>query len=304
MAAAELPERPRAALRGCIDMHPLHWVGQQLAHFLAQSRPRDEHFATSRPGHLAASLRKGDVLLVDGTSRFASAIKYITQSTWSHSALYIGASVPTNLADHGGTATAGPESHFLVEADIIGGVRIVALASYADWHTRICRPVGLCDEEIDRVTDYALAHVGDRYDLKNVWDLARYLIQTPPIAPRFRRQLLALGSGDPTRAICSSLIAEAFQSVNYPVLPNIEIARSRGKSGREQVREILRIRHSSLFTPRDFDVSPYFRIIKPTLEHGFDPHSLTWATPADAAAVASSASASADSDTDTDTASG
>ncbi len=28
--------------------------------------------------------------------------------------------------------------------------------------------------------------------------------------------------------------------------------------------------------PRDFDVSPYFTIIKPTIEHGFDPYSLTW----------------------------
>ncbi len=39
---------------------------------------------------IAATLRKGDVLLVEGTSRFSSAIKYLTQSTWSHAALYIG----------------------------------------------------------------------------------------------------------------------------------------------------------------------------------------------------------------------
>jgi hypothetical protein len=29
--------------------------------------------------------------------------------------------------------------------------------------------------------------------------------------------------------------------------------------------------------PRDFDISPYFRIIKPTLEAGFDHHQLAWA---------------------------
>ncbi|MCP9231169.1 MULTISPECIES: hypothetical protein [unclassified Mesorhizobium] len=28
--------------------------------------------------------------------------------------------------------------------------------------------------------------------------------------------------------------------------------------------------HHSLYTPRDFDLSPYFRIVKPTLEYGFD----------------------------------
>jgi hypothetical protein len=32
-----------------------------------------------------------------------------------------------------------------------------------------------------------------------------------------------------------------------------------------------------LYVPRDFDVSPYFQIVKPTLEVGFDHHFLTWA---------------------------
>src|SRR5208282_354723 len=35
-------------------------------------------------------------------------------------------------------------------------------------------------------------------------------------------RMLALGSGDPTHTICSTLIAEAFQHVRYPVLPRIE----------------------------------------------------------------------------------
>jgi len=29
--------------------------------------------------------------------------------------------------------------------------------------------------------------------------------------------------------------------------------------------------------PRDFDVSPYFQIIKPTLEQGFDYRQMPWA---------------------------
>ena len=35
-------------------------------------------------------------------------------------------------------------------------------------------------------------------------------------------------------------------------------------------------RHFTHFTPRDFDLSPYFNIVKPTLEQGFDPHALRW----------------------------
>jgi hypothetical protein len=34
-------------------------------------------------------------------------------------------------------------------------------------------------------------------------------------------------------------------------------------------REILGIRHS-LYAPRDFDISPYFKIVKPTLVEGLN----------------------------------
>ena len=35
-------------------------------------------------------LRTGDVLLVEGRSRISGIIRYLTQSSWAHSALYIG----------------------------------------------------------------------------------------------------------------------------------------------------------------------------------------------------------------------
>ena len=73
--------------------------------------------------------------------------------------------------------------------------------------------------------------------------------------------MIALGSGHPTRIICSALIAQAFESVRYPILPKITRRRKRMRA-RE---EILEIRHSSLYAPRDFDISPYFEVVKPTL---------------------------------------
>lgn len=57
--------------------------------------------------------------------------------------------------------------------------------------------------------------------LKNLLDLARYLLPAPPVPLRWRRRLIAFGTGDPSRAICSTLIAEAFQSVHYPILPEV-----------------------------------------------------------------------------------
>src|SRR5690606_819617 len=85
-------------------------------------------------------------------------------------------------------------------------------------------------------------------------------------------RLLALGSGEPTRSICSTLIAQAFQSVRYPILPIIERTEKRTAKG----REILHIRHHSLFAPRDFDLSPYFEIIKPAISSGFDYRGIAW----------------------------
>ena len=118
--------------------------------------------------------------------------------------------------------------------------------------------------------------LGKRYDLKNVTDLLRFFMPTPPVPVRWRRRMLAMGAGDPTRAICSSLIAEAFGRVRYPILPRISREARRTDAAQFQRREILHIRHHSLYAPRDFDISPYFQIVKPTLEQGFDYRRLHW----------------------------
>jgi hypothetical protein len=217
---------------------------------------------------LLACLRPGDVVLVEGRSRISVAIKYLTQSTWSHAALYTGPAAQAPGAD-------GHERCF-VEADLQEGVRAVGVAAFAGLHCRICRPVGLGPNEIDAVIRYATDRIGHRYDLKNVLDLARYLFPTPPVPVRWRRRMLALGSGDPTRAICSTLIASAFQSVRYPVLPAVESLPSSDPSCSGCVDEILHARHHSLFVPRDFDVSPYFEVVKPSLAAGFNHRLLHW----------------------------
>ena len=201
-------------------------IGKRLARFLA--KPRDElSFRTHKPGQLAATIQKGDVLLVEGTSRFSSAIKYLTQSNWSHSALCIGNSINGNDGEFN-----------LIEADIVEGVRTLPLSAYASMHTRICRPVGLTDIEINQIISHVQLRIGHQYDLKNVFDLARYFIATPPIPGSWKRRMLAFGSGDPTRAICSSLIAEAFQSINYPILPEVENLEVHSPDGERYSEEI------------------------------------------------------------------
>lgn len=248
----------------------LSWLGTLLARYLAQEVRTQGTVPPTPTAQMLSTLRPGDVLLVEGHSRVSTAIKYLTQSTWSHAALYVG----PFLADAGGNP-----QHCFVEADTVEGVRSAGMATFESFHSRICRPVGLTPNECQKVADFAIARIGDRYDLRNVFDLARYLLPTPPVPSRFRRRMLSIGSGDPTRAICSTLIAQAFQSIQYPILP-VSSTEQRRMDGPEGLDEGLGMRHHSLFAPRDFDVSPYFQIIKPNLTAEFDFHALSWRQPA------------------------
>jgi hypothetical protein len=90
----------------------------------------------------------------------------------------------------------------------------------------------LAGARIDTVIRFAIARIGSRYDRANVIDLARHLIPMPPVPVRWWRRSIAAGSGDPTRAICSTLIAQAFQAVRDPVLPIVEALPAIGKPTR------------------------------------------------------------------------
>lgn len=243
-------------------------IGNELAKFLSKPVRQSIQVAMISQEQLLATLQPADVLLVEGNTRISTAIKYLTQSSWSHAALYIGNALPNDSPWN--------LPQVLVEADLKEGIRAVTIAQYAQMHTRICRPIGLNDDDRKHLIDYAITRIGQQYDLKNIFDLARYLFPAPPIPTRFRRRLLALGSGDPTRAICSTLIAQAFMSIHYPILPEVQRTWSDDPMHADCHAEIYHIRHHSLYTPRDFDISPFFEIIKPTTRDHFDYHALTW----------------------------
>ncbi len=251
----------------------INWFKRKVTGFLVRyltTKVRSyQAFAVSSPENLQSMLQVGDVILVEGNQRFSTAVKYLTQSTWSHAAVFVGG---IDSDDEPSAATLP-----IVEADLEHGVIAVPLSKYAGFNTRICRPVGLNADDRKKISRFMLDSIGMSYDLKNVIDLARYLIPTPPIPIKWRRKMLALGSGDPTRVICSTRIAQAFQSVGYPILPDIErLTKKECERCEGTIKEILHIRHYSLFTPRDFDVSPYFKIVKPTIERGFDYRKLDW----------------------------
>lgn len=237
-------------------------IGRYLARYLEEPEQGYEPFTPSDPNALRATLKPGDVLLVEGNNHISGVIKYLTQSTWSHAALYVG--------PIGDRTTEDGEPLVLVEAIIGRGVVAAPLSKYTRFHTRICRPTGLTPDDAARVCAYATERIGFDYDVKNIVDLMRYLLPLP-VPQRWRRRLMALGSGHPTRIICSALIAQAFDSVRYPILPKVARAASE-----VAWQDILEIRHSSLYAPRDFDISPYFEVVKPTLVNGFDYKTMAW----------------------------
>jgi hypothetical protein len=236
--------------------------GRVLARYLEKPVSGYEPFTPSDPNALRAVLKPADILLVEGNNHISGVIKYLTQSTWSHAALHVG---PIE-----GQCTPDGEPHVLIEANIGEGVVSAPLSKYHQFHTRVCRPAGLSEDDRGKVCAYALERIGFDYDYKNITDLMRYLMPLP-IPQRWRRRMIALGSGDPTRLICSALIAQAFELVRYPILPKVTLMESRAAR-----REMLEIRHHSLYAPRDFDISPYFTVVKPTVEKGFDYKRLHW----------------------------
>ena len=237
----------------------LRYIGNMLARHLSKPKPGYERFSVLSQAQLKATLQPCDLLLVEGNSQISTAIKYLTQSTWSHVCLFVG--------EEDGQGA-------LLEADLVHGVCRVPLSKYDGYNVRICRPVNVTDEDKQALIDFALERIGHKYDSKNIFDLMRYLIATPPVPSRYRRSLIAFGSGDPTKAICSTLVAQSFQSIKYPILPREIDAQAQTRFQMDQ--RVMQKRHYSHFTPRDFDLSPYFKVVKPTIDNDFNYKDIKW----------------------------
>lgn len=232
-------------------------------------------------------LKPGDVLLVEGRTRISEVIKVVTQSPWSHAALYVG-----RLHDIENEAiraavfhrsTFSPDTQLIIESRLGTGTLVCALTEYANHHLRICRPVGLSTDDAQTISAHAIKSLGRNYDVRQILDLARFLFPWGILPRRWRSSLFRQRAGTATRTVCSTMIAEAFAAVEFPILPLVQ--------QNEQGRVRLYRRNPKLCTPSDFDYSPYFEIIKyPFYDFADNPgyKLLPWTTdrvgaPADAA---------------------
>lgn len=269
------------------------WLTKFLLDWLSQPIPAYEQRVWNDPHALRRSIRKGDVLLVEGDNRISVVIKYLTQSSWSHAALYIG----DELLRRGGERARRAHEEFGADAERLvlealpKGVIASPVSKYIDYNIRIARPHKLRADHLKIILDDAIAAIGWRYDLRNVLDLLRYLLPVEVVPHRFRLDALHFGSGETTEVICSSLLGRLFQRVGFPVLPRVEFPDGEEPDGRgrllsrvlghesERFTGLFRMRHPTLLTPRDFDLSPYFEIVKfNAIEQGaFDYERIHWA---------------------------
>ena len=259
--------------------------------FLTRPIGHYERYTHNDLALLKRHARKGDVLLVEGDQRVSAIIKTLTHSSWSHAAIYVGDELlrrddalrERTLAAHGDEA-----QHMVVEA-LMDGVVAAPLAKYTDYNVRLCRPHRLRTVHLRAVLDEAIEAIGFRYDLRNVVELALHLLSVALMPGRWRRDALRFGSGAARQVICTSLIGRLFHHVGFPVLPSRVSWDDEPRPAlpprrwpfrnRPRYEGLYRRRHPTLLMPRDFDLSPYFEIVKfnVTKQRGFDYERIAWA---------------------------
>lgn len=273
---------------------PRSWMSNKISAFLTRPLGHYERISRTDVDRLRTHIRKGDVLLVEGDQRVSWIIKSLTHSSWSHAAIYVGDELlkrPGPLRDLALEHFGEDAGHLLVEA-LVDGVVVSSLGKYGVYNVRLCRPYRIRPAHVQHVVDRAIKAIGMRYDLRNIFDLAVHL-GLASLMPGQRRRVLRMGSLSARAVMCTSLIGRLYQSVGFPVLPEVSHVsgdpprlRSRflGRRRSKIHTGVFRRRDPSLLTPRDFDLSPYFEVVKFEIvgTRGFDYQCIEWADPTDA----------------------
>ena len=256
----------------------LNWISTAIVKWLKHKRPLPRT-PLSDFERIRHEIKLCDVILVEGRSRVSDVIKLITQSNWSHAFIYIGRmhdiedpQIRERLGKyyHGNT-----DRQLIIESELGMGTVVRVLTAYEGEHLRICRPRGLGYNDSQKVLAYVIGRLGTGYDVRQIFDLARFLFPWTILPRRWRSSLFSARAGKSTQTVCSTMLAEAFGRIQFPILPLVK---------HEDENSVqLFMRNPKLCTPSDFDYSPYFDIIKYPfldLQHYSDQRLLPWQGPA------------------------
>ncbi len=236
-----------------------NWLWETITNWLnGISKKNQEMPFINNFDHMMRDLRIADVILFEGRTRVSEVIKIITLSPWTHAAIYIGRldeiKNPRTLEIVKKHYDGDPTEPLIIESLLGYGTIVNPLTMYTEENLRICRPDGLSYDDQNKVVCFATEHLGISYDVRQILDLARFLFPYAILPREWRSSLFQHNAGKPTAIVCSSMIARCFQSVSFPILPIVE------NKNKERVK--LHKRNFRLFTPTDFDYSPYFKVIK------------------------------------------
>lgn len=206
---------------------------------------------------LSRTLQPGDVLLIDGRSRLDEALKTVTSARWSRACLYLGQlhdvadpALRRQLSEY---LPCSADTRLILEARLDSGIRLQTLSALEHEHLRICRPRGLQPEE----SAAALRHVISRLGLgaqRSWFAIVVLLLPWGWLPRRWRCSAFAALAGSLLRQLVGTPIGEAFEFVQFPVLPLIKQLRD-GKPR-------LFSRQPGIYFAADFDHSPYLDVIK------------------------------------------
>ena len=242
----------------------VNFITQPVVSWLNHRRP-PRQVPLSDYERIRHEIKQCDVILIEGRSRVSDVIKMVTQSPWSHAALYLGRLHDIDDPELRQVVTShyngDPADQLIIESELGHGTIIRPLDVYQDDHARLCRPSGLEYQDTQKVVRYAISRLGTDYDVRQIIDLARFLFPWFVLPRRWRSSLFSRRPGRSTRTVCSTMIAESFGFVQFPILPLV-------KHDDDDGVQLFR-RNPKLCTPRDFDYSPYFEIIKyPFMDFG------------------------------------
>ena len=253
----------------------INWIITKFGAWLVKNDPVTHQDYYCDFNKMCEGIQIGDVILMQGRNKIGNIIRHVTLSPWTHAALYVGRL--SDIQDARSREMASPfcldnsDKQLLVESDIGVGTILSDIKSYDGFAIRILRPQHLEKEDAQKIVNYAIGRLGMQYDVRHLLDLARFLFPWGFFPKRWRSSLFEHNALQPTKDICSSMIAECFESVDYPILPWIE-------EGYENKINFIR-RNNRLYTPSDFDYSPYFDVIKFPffpLEKEGDYHRFSW----------------------------
>ena len=197
---------------------------------------------------LKRALRPGDVILIEGEHWVSDWIKVFSYHTWTHCVMWVGESpilpkgVNRDFVEKGGNVV----ESLMKDADgNKRGIVLTNLDKYQDCNLRICRPMGITRDRLRLAIRFVLDHIGCEYDELNLTEFVHFTFanDNDPTKP--------IGQLDDGKFTCSSLMAAAFDSVEFPIIHFYD-----------QTQNVYVPYHPTQVQPKDFDLSLNFQIIK------------------------------------------